>query len=469
MTIASAARIESLRSVVFMAMNMRQTARAVNRPFFSPRLIFSNQAEVMQKLTLLLAHSTPAVIPAYRQALASVGWDATVVPILSPYPGLSSAYDALAKACRGKDGRILPALLARFGVKVTPGEPLWLACWSAGYALARALPPADVEALAGLVLLDSGHTGLDPDGTASDTGVAWAVEWARRAKTGRATFWLGCSDVKPPTYASTAHFAAEVERLAGGQGGRFRVEAFDVSRDAAAEHVAALRQWGDEFVARAVDSADLPEELTPAAAIEPEPNGVVWWRDLVAMFHGVDAASPAPGSLGDRAVDVALAELARNAREQPLGSNDGPDIAKYLAGCVRDLDHDGDEDPLRLAKGEWCAASACWSVSQALQPGEVMPHPWRAAGIEMEQDAAKAGTWRSAGDIRAGRYTIKRGDIAILNRGKPGSWTRHVVRVETAPDAAGKYRSVGGNEGDRWALTWRRIGDAEFRGVVACP
>ena len=180
---------------------------------------------------------------------------------------------------------------------------------------------------------------------------------------------------------------------------------------------------------------------------------------VVRAFGGVVQRVP----LGERAVDVSLAELLRDARERPLGSNAGPDVARYLAGAVRY------GRLLGLAEGEWCAAAACWAAEQARREGEAIPHAWRASGIEIQRDAQQEGAWRSVSMIRLGGYRPRRGDLAIFQRGDPGSWKRHVARLEIAPDDAGRYRTIGGNECDRWRLTWRALGDADLLGVVAYP
>lgn len=161
-------------------------------------------------------------------------------------------------------------------------------------------------------------------------------------------------------------------------------------------------------------------------------------------------------SIGVRALAVSLAEMARGAGEAPPGSNAGPDIARYFAGCVRG------GKPLGITSGPWCAAAACWAMCQALEPGEEPPHPWRPSGIELERDAGDRGLWYPAGLVAAECNSFAVGDLAIYRRG-PG-WGRHVVRVETIDRP--RFTAIGGNEGDRWARTERSLFDADLLGFV---
>ena len=70
-------------------------------------------------------HHTSSTLPAYRDALAKAGLSEDAVelrPFVSPYPGMSSAYAALAQDLqrRGR-GRILPELLKRVGASLPLG------------------------------------------------------------------------------------------------------------------------------------------------------------------------------------------------------------------------------------------------------------------------------------------------------------------------------------------------------------
>lgn len=164
-------------------------------------------------------------------------------------------------------------------------------------------------------------------------------------------------------------------------------------------------------------------------------------------------------SLGMRALALALREWCAGVKEEPMGSNTGPRIREYLAGCVRD------GKPLRLTSGEWCAASASWCAFHAKREGERLPHEYRAAGIELQRDLEKAGALRPVEAVRAGDYRPRPGDLVILDRS--GGWTRHVCRLVAF---RGDWLwTIGGNERNTWMLTPRRVGDSKLLGFGAYP
>jgi len=107
----------------------------------------------------------------------------------------------------------------------------------------------------------------------------------------------------------------------------------------------------------------------------------------------------APPSLGIAALALARAELARGVAEEPPGSNTGPDVRRYLAGCVRGGRR------LNLTVGAWCAAFASWCVWRArgerAYDGDALEWPgglpglpptgYRAAVSELVDDARATG------------------------------------------------------------------------------
>jgi hypothetical protein len=167
-------------------------------------------------------------------------------------------------------------------------------------------------------------------------------------------------------------------------------------------------------------------------------------------------------ALGDACVNLAIAEMQSGVKANPYGQpNTGPRVAEYLAGCVRDVDHDGDLERLGLTVGNWCAAFASWCQEQALAElpeGErdaARVHEWRAGVVEIVADARARDLFFPIEDVRAGVYEPQPGDLAIWDRSKPGgpAWWRHVNRVvsydtrdsETTVDDL--FVTVGGNEG----------------------
>ncbi len=155
--------------------------------------------------------------------------------------------------------------------------------------------------------------------------------------------------------------------------------------------------------------------------------------------------------LVERIIELSLAEVELGNLET-TAQNAGPRIAAYFKRATRN------GKPLGISRGNWCAVGACWATQQALQPGESMPHGYFASGIELEREAKQAGTWVGAEDAQ-------RGDVCILPRGAPGSWTRHVCRVLSID--GDQLITVGANEGNRWRITQRKSSDA--LGYVALP
>lgn len=436
-------------------------------------------------ILVVIVHADPSVRPQYEDALRARGIDAEVLCIVGKGTGLSSIYVQLAASARAAGGgSLLKGLFKMYAPKRSLGdyEHIVLATFSAGYAFARELVAADRAMLSGLVLLDSGHAALDKDGTAADAGVMWAVTWAQEARGWRKPFWIGHSDVDPVTYASTTKFAAEVVRLSGDEldeltvtadehargivrkraEGLFHVRAHNVNTDQMAEHRAALNGrekggWGPTFVAEAcswLHGAFPAREPSLGRRIVDALVRAATWRPSTLGGH-VLVARP----LRERAVDVALEEMKRGATEDPIGSNAGPDIEEYLRYVTRD-----GQPGFKLTKGNYCAAGACWSFRRALGAGEQMPFPYRASGIEMTQDAQRAGTWRSGDDVRAGRYVLRVGDVVIFPRGKPGGWERHVVMVRTPIDAK-SFVSIEANSPVGWSSQKRST--ADLVGVVS--
>ncbi|WP_437310022.1 peptidoglycan-binding domain-containing protein [Sorangium sp. So ce388] len=466
---------------------------------------------------ILLAHATPAVAPMFGAACAARGFDVDVVPIRSPYAGMSAAYDALAQACL-RDGRVLPGLLAKYKPPRQGYASTWLVCWSGSYALARAMRPADRAELAGLVLLDGGHTLLEADGTALDAGVAWLVDWAREAKAGRCTVAIHHTDVR--TYgntASTTQVAAEVLRLVGGQGGRFLVEGHNVAAKDKDEHVAARDGWGPTAVADAMASAllgaappaaddrDTPEppstEREPPRLLRRGARGsdvADWARRLIAL--GYDPGSPdgafgplvenatktfqrdlglvADGVVGPKT--LAAAELARPKPPPPAPPKGlaaallARAQADLEAGIVETAPNDGSRIRAMLdAVGvgwpdNWCAAAATDWIRGAAADLQVEPPVRGSAGaLALMAQFEQAERFIPAAELREHPELLEPGMIGFETRGSPGSGKGHTYAVETRATGT-KFTSIDGNggpQGDRVARTPRDLRDPRFLGV----
>jgi hypothetical protein len=375
-------------------------------------------------------------------------------------PGRSAVFTQAGQAARGKDGRCLPGLISRWA----PGSwsSVSLVCFSAGYGLAREVlrHEDDRDELSGLVLLDALHAALGPTGLPMAAQLEPFVAYAELARGWRKLFVMGHTDVKTPqtgagAFASTSQCAEALLARVGEPDGGLIVRAYDEADDAhqQREHGLALTGWGPSLVQvlggwleawrafhGAANGAEASADRGPETLKDGEPAPA--WRD--------------PGRpLGERAVAWSLAELAAGVHEEPPGSNTGPRIVEYLAPCERS------GRPLGLTAGAWCAASACAAGRGALLPGEELPHAYRASGLELVADATERGTWRPKGHVP------RVGDLAIYGRGPAGGWQRHVVRVLEVDGE--RWRSIGGNESDRWQVTERRLDDAALLGFIEYP
>lgn len=388
---------------------------------------------------VLLAHADASVRAMYEQACSRAGLGPVVVrPFVSRHPGMSAAYDALSAELR-RGGRILPQLLARYAQGVAHDRVV-LAWWSGGYALGRAVLASDEDAQAidAVVALDGMHGPLP--GPALDASLEGFARFARRAARGECVMHVGHSDVRTPGYASTTQTATRLVELVGPPRAGWRVDAYDVERSPTAEHVAALRGWGPDYVAAAV--AALPQ----APAMAPLAAPVGSRRDLAL-----------------RALQLAQRELAAGVREA-TGRNDGAQIARYFTGARRRSPVTGEEQATGWAAGwDWCAAAASWCAYESMRD-VAPPHGWRIAVHEMVTDSRESGSWRDA----ASGYVPQVGDLCVLARagGDPRrGGLGHIGRVELVD--GGEVVTVDGNAGVAWGVARRRLGDPSIVGWVS--
>lgn len=165
-------------------------------------------------------------------------------------------------------------------------------------------------------------------------------------------------------------------------------------------------------------------------------------------------------SLGSAILAATVAELGQT------GGRPGPDrVAAYFAPCERG------GKPLGLKAGNWCAAGACFAAMQAVKTDQLeaagLPHRYRAAGLELEQDAVRLRAWRPIALVRSGGYQLCPGDLLILSRGSE-SWQRHVARVESCDGGTVKTIDANG-PGGGWVRVTRALSLPSLLGVVECP
>lgn len=390
----------------------------------------------------------------------------------------SSAYRALdTKLKWGHSGTRLSRLIRYAGGQGTY-DTITLASFSAGYPIVQGLleDPAVARWIDAVVSIDSWHTGFDTDGTARDSQLTGLVRQALRAADDQCVVWLAHTDVHTPqtgtnAFASTTQVASEVYRLAGlsayprqptsfghwpglgVQRGDLRIVALNLHKSDHDEHVAALRDWGAEWLGHAMRAM-----LTQKQTVQPEPG----------CTEAVKVA------LGQRALARGQSELVARVREIP-GPNHNKRILEYLAGCERG------GKLLHLATDEtaWCAAAASWCAFFEASKGEAIPHRWRAAVRELWEDLIARGAAMPAAAVRRGDVTPQPGDLAIMTRGGPafGSGVDafkhtqglgHMGRVaEWRSD--GTFVDLEGNVNNTWAMVEQDVSASHVVGFGAYP
>jgi LysM repeat protein len=94
-----------------------------------------------------------------------------------------------------------------------------LSAWSAGYGAVEQIlrQPLGKELVDSVILLDGLHTGYDPDGSLTMSGLEPFVDFAKRAKSGKRFMYVSHSSIIPPDYASTTETVRQlIHELGGG-------------------------------------------------------------------------------------------------------------------------------------------------------------------------------------------------------------------------------------------------------------
>lgn len=292
-------------------------------------------------MIFVFAHADPSTVRERYTGLLPAG--SALRPFVLP-GGSSAAYEQHARALRAQRRSVAAGLRATYAADRPADEPMVLVTFSAGYGLARELLRDTDPGIAALVLLDSLHASFEGDGTPLDAQLAPFVAYAKRAQRGEVAFWMGHSDVQTPQtgpgrFASTTQTAAELVRLAGEPSGLFHVEAFNVRGAAHAkeEHMAALREWGPEFVAACVSA--LTGESVPSTQPRPTP-----------VTHGALPPVLRRGDKGE-AVGAWQVELGRAGFRTDVDRDFGPrtEMATKRLQMAARIDQDGVVGPATRA------------------------------------------------------------------------------------------------------------------------
>lgn len=149
----------------------------------------------------------------------------------------------------------------------------------------------------------------------------------------------------------------------------------------------------------------------------------------------------------------ARADLEAGVREQPPGSNNGPEIRAYLAGV-------GVPPP-----AAWCAAAAtAWLRRGAQSLGLAAPVPGSAGALALAGQFERNGLWVPA---KLAPQAAAPGWLVFWRR-PPGAWQGHVGVLEEVCADGAKFCSIEGNSGpqsDRVARMERRFDDPHLLGL----
>lgn len=385
----------------------------------------------------------PAVDAALRAALPSCGIVATGEAPLAPTRADLDAALAVAGAPRG--------------------APLVLVGYSAGCQPVRAHLLAGVDPL-GVVTADGTHAGMPPG--------AWQIEvWrvlAAEARRGEVCWAASCTQMD------------YVERIKAGQKGRATSTRHVLEAALGLELPAGLELHEGGLHVYSDPSPGEPTAEAHAAHVRQQTHRLPvllahveqWLQARAPTVPPGPATEPAPPpwrdpalSLGARCLLWCENELAAGVQEEPAGSNTGPRIREYFAPAMRDGRR------LGLKKGAWCVVAQCAALEACLLPGEPRPHSYVVSGVELEQSARDAGTWRDAGG-----YEPRPGDLAVMRREGSGSdddrdasgWFRHVPRVRDWRDVW-NWTTLGANEANGWRRSLHTGGIGLVVGWVAYP
>ena len=163
-----------------------------------------------------------------------------------------------------------------------------------------------------------------------------------------------------------------------------------------------------EAVSRMVPSKGVKEGLSQVAAKGPTEEIRAKASTTLNLLETLSRAASAKNekdSIGGRAVQIALEELKRGVKENPPGSNRGPQIDRYNQFA-------------NIPVGSpWAGSFVCWCYGQAVAKGAELPIKLSPSFQLTEQALVAAGRWRPNNSA----YTPKPGDL-VLFEWKPMQW-----------------------------------------------
>ena len=375
------------------------------------------------------------------------------------------------------------------GLEAKLGKPLRHTClttWSAGSQVAKDACRAMLDAgqlggekytgrLGALVMLD-GMYAAKPQGAKPgdgkvlvDRGLSALFYYALAAARGECVMVVLHSVIRTP-YASSLECADALQAFVESElGMKMAVDTSLKGVDLGGRQYNVALVLGDLHLVH-FPGADAKEHVAEAHLFDDAwRRWVPWARDRE------EPTAPEPTvTLGELALRLSLAEHAAGVREEPPGSDRVK--PEYWAGCSRT--QGPEETMLKMSVGPWCAAAFQWATYSAARDLGLLagidqllgwlsgpvPHGRRVSVFEIQKDMKARGLFRPVSVVRSGAWRPRPGDAVFLDRpGGPGAGWGHVRRfVEDL--GGGKFRAVGANEGDRWAVGEYRYDDPLLRG-----
>jgi hypothetical protein len=175
-------------------------------------------------------------------------------------------------------------------------------------------------------------------------------------------------------------------------------------------------------------------------------------------------------SLGERCVLFCENEMKNKVCEDYKGAYTSKRIREYFSICTRLTN--GKEIHIPLQSGNWCAASQSFALHESLLPDEVLPHGYRLGVVEIVSDCQRLGLWRPTPSVKAGKYSIKKGDIIVFDRSNPNkpetAWFRHIGRVLEIT-SNNSFKCISGNSGGKWSVSNHTLDQANLLGFGEYP
>lgn len=432
----------------------------------------------------ILIHADPKVLQSYRSAISARQLQ-DVWTVETFYAGaFSSAYVQAATAFRSRGGSALKGLIEQVtGQSVAGWDRIVLGSFSAGYALVRQILHESSDLVTGWVAIDSGHAAHGPDGHVMTLQVEPFADLGRRAVLGEAMLWLGHTDVKTTTFASTTEFADKLVDLVGlprgpaggsasgvtrSEKGLFKVVSFDLVRSEREEHAKALTVWGPGFVADALAALDrsglvsaseptLPD--APSAIIARGSSGSIvraWQEKLATIGFDPGAIDGIFGPATDKAtrrfqesaglkVDGIVGRDTRAAAQRRmdqmptippptetaagLGSAVRSEAIADLRADVREVPAGSNDGPAIRAYFDgtgveppqnWCAAAVTtWMKRAAQKLGVSLPVTGSLGAKALMEQFRRTGRFVTAAEIRRDHRRLSAGMIVFWDRSDP--------------------------------------------------